>query len=314
MPILDRDEWRSTGDHDGRSEDERRGAMSRRRMELSTTQVVASVLATVTGAVVASFLGVGGTIVGAAVISFASTAGGVVYKHYLGRTGERLRSVSPVVAHRAAGASAGPSAGSSAGAAAGTVPRDPAVDPDNTRTEVFPVPGAAGGDRGGGVPAGGVSAGRSIRLPGQPDDRPGWLPTEAAGAMGGEELPGVSGPPTETFDRPGGPPTEVAGALGDERDRGAAGPPTEISAGFPGQRDAGQRDAGWGGPPTETFARLPPQRDGRTSGALGGQPDPARGRRRWVIPAAVAAGIFIVVMAGITVFELVAGKPLDALI
>ena len=74
--------------------------MSGRRIEVSGTQVVASVLATVTGAIAASYLGVAGTIIGAAVMSVASTAGSAVYKHYLGRTARRLREAAPVITHR----------------------------------------------------------------------------------------------------------------------------------------------------------------------------------------------------------------------
>ncbi|HEY2443521.1 MAG TPA: hypothetical protein VGI31_10335, partial [Streptosporangiaceae bacterium] len=74
--------------------------MSGRRIEISGTQVVASALATVTGAVASSYLGVAGTVIGAAVMSVASTAGSAVYKHYLGRTARRLREAAPVITHR----------------------------------------------------------------------------------------------------------------------------------------------------------------------------------------------------------------------
>ncbi len=73
--------------------------MSGRRIELSATQVTASVLAAVTGAVAASYLGVAGTIIGAAVVSFASTAGTVIYRHYLGRTQEKLREAAAQLPH-----------------------------------------------------------------------------------------------------------------------------------------------------------------------------------------------------------------------
>ncbi len=75
--------------------------MSGRRIELSATQVIASMLAAVTGAVAASYAGVGGTVIGVAVMSVASTAGATVYKHYLGRSQERLRSAAVVIAPRA---------------------------------------------------------------------------------------------------------------------------------------------------------------------------------------------------------------------
>lgn len=79
--------------------------MSDRHIDITGLQVVASVLATVTGTVAASYLGVAGTIIGAAVMSVASTAGSAVYKHYLGRTAGRLKELkeaAPVVAHKAA--------------------------------------------------------------------------------------------------------------------------------------------------------------------------------------------------------------------
>src|SRR6266849_1333992 len=72
--------------------------MSRRRIELSATQVIASMLAAVTGAVAASYAGVGGTVIGVAVMSVASTAGAAIYQHYLGRSKERLRSAAEVIA------------------------------------------------------------------------------------------------------------------------------------------------------------------------------------------------------------------------
>lgn len=66
--------------------------MTGRRIDLSGTQVVASMLAAVTGAIAASYLGIAGTVIGAAVMSVASTAVAAVYKHYLWRGRERLRS------------------------------------------------------------------------------------------------------------------------------------------------------------------------------------------------------------------------------
>jgi hypothetical protein len=69
-----------------------------RRFDITGLQVLASVLATVTGAVAASYLGVAGTIIGAAVMSVASTFGSAIYKHYLGRTAGRLKEVAPVIA------------------------------------------------------------------------------------------------------------------------------------------------------------------------------------------------------------------------
>ena len=66
----------------------------RPRIELSTVQLVSSMGAAVTGAILTSYLGDGGTIVGTAVGAGASTAGFAVYKHYLVRTKEK---VAPVI-------------------------------------------------------------------------------------------------------------------------------------------------------------------------------------------------------------------------
>jgi hypothetical protein len=73
-----------------------------RGLNLSGTKVVASVLATLTGAIAASYLGVGGTLVGAALGSIASTMGTEVYRHYLLRSQERLRSAGEILYHRTA--------------------------------------------------------------------------------------------------------------------------------------------------------------------------------------------------------------------
>ena len=73
----------------------------RRGLNLSAAQVIASVLATLSAAVAASFLGVAGTLVGAAVGSLVSTMGTEIYKHYLQRSEERLRSAGQVLYHSA---------------------------------------------------------------------------------------------------------------------------------------------------------------------------------------------------------------------
>ncbi|AUG80001.1 hypothetical protein CFP65_5292 [Kitasatospora sp. MMS16-BH015] len=63
----------------------------RTRLDLSLTQVTASALAAIVGAVLASELGVYGTIIGAAVVSIGATTGGAVFAHLFRRTGEQLR-------------------------------------------------------------------------------------------------------------------------------------------------------------------------------------------------------------------------------
>jgi len=73
-------------------------------LQLSPVQIVASLLATLTGAILASYLGVGGTLAGAAVGSIASTTGTEVYRHYLRRSHERLKAAGDVLRSRPTGA------------------------------------------------------------------------------------------------------------------------------------------------------------------------------------------------------------------
>ncbi|WP_225447262.1 hypothetical protein [Streptacidiphilus sp. PB12-B1b] len=63
----------------------------RRSLDLSVTQVAASSLAAVAGAVLASELGVYGTLLGAAVVSAGATTGSALFQHAFRRTGEQLR-------------------------------------------------------------------------------------------------------------------------------------------------------------------------------------------------------------------------------
>src|SRR5690242_17848038 len=74
-----------------------------RGLHLSGTQVIASVLATLTGAIAASYLGVAGTLIGAALGSIASTMGTEVYRHYLLRSQEGLKSAGEILVHRTTG-------------------------------------------------------------------------------------------------------------------------------------------------------------------------------------------------------------------
>ena len=90
----------------------------RRGLNLSAAQVIASVLATLSAAVAASFLGVAGTLLGAALGSVVSTMGTEIYKHYLQRSEERLRSAGQVLYHSAARTGTG-NTNAQAGAASG---------------------------------------------------------------------------------------------------------------------------------------------------------------------------------------------------
>ncbi|MFV2215621.1 hypothetical protein ACFHW2_35975 [Actinomadura sp. LOL_016] len=70
--------------------------MRRKLPDLSTTQVIASGVATAVAAIGASFLGVYGTVIGTALMSVISTAGAAVCKHYLDRGRDQIRDMSHV--------------------------------------------------------------------------------------------------------------------------------------------------------------------------------------------------------------------------
>jgi hypothetical protein len=131
-------------------------------LQLSPVQIIAALLATLTGAILASYLGVGGTLAGAAVGSIASTTGTEVYRHYLRRSQERLKAAGEVLRHRqeptgqharhAAGQQTGTARRGDAAtetlaashAARGTVAgrsngRGPDGSPDATETHIIPA-------------------------------------------------------------------------------------------------------------------------------------------------------------------------------
>ncbi len=246
-----------------------------RRFEVSGTQIVAGVLATVTGAIAASYLGVAGTVIGAAVMSVASTGGGAVYKYYLGRTARRMREAAPVITQR-------------------TVERAAAV---------------------------GV---RSAARRGVPSDHPaGGLPAHDAADDLGAGLDGTEGKD------PRGREEHQADRSGDRGDRGH-------HEGGQGDREAGSADragdradhagdrAGHAGDPGDR-AGDPGDRAGDRAGHAGdpghreaaGEHGAGAGKRvrpAWLAVAIGTAGIFLGVIAAITVFELAAGKPLEAVV
>ncbi|NEA24450.1 hypothetical protein G3I70_18415 [Actinomadura bangladeshensis] len=65
--------------------------MPRKLPDLSTTQLIASAVATAVAALGASYLGVYGTIIGAALMSVISTAGSAVGKHYLDQGRDQIK-------------------------------------------------------------------------------------------------------------------------------------------------------------------------------------------------------------------------------
>lgn len=83
---------------------------SRRGPDISAAQVAGSALAAVSAAVVASFLGVGGTVIGAALGSIVASIGGAVYSHSFKQAGTKLgeTKVVAVVTSRRTAQGAGP--------------------------------------------------------------------------------------------------------------------------------------------------------------------------------------------------------------
>jgi hypothetical protein len=245
-----------------------------RGLHLSGTQAIASVLATLTGAVAASYLGVAGTLVGAAVGSVASTMGTEVYRHYLLRSQERLRSAGEVLHRSAVHSGAGRTASQSVGAAR-TMPgsrhgalqdtanqdtvRQDTVRQDTVRQDTAQPPNGH----------------RDMAQ----EDTASWHRQQTAAAHEAE--------------------TQVI--------------PHQVARWRSGSGD---------GPATETLRGT--TASDRASGDLAEGPSPSGGsggnggwwrgisRRRWLTYGGVALGFFLVVIAGITVFELSVGKPLES--
>jgi len=274
-------------------------------------------LAALTGAVTASRLGIAGTIIGAAFMSLASTVGSAIYKHYLTRSNERLR---------AAAASLAPKASHSAVASAVArhhAQQDP-IQPGPAR------PGPASWDRASWDRAALDQAALDQAALDQAArdqaarDQTQRYPVRQLGAPPAPAHGYVSPDGTETqimparypdgdlasartqtfaWDQPGpdqhGPADTVRNTV-----RGA---PADLGGDVPTARlrapaDPGRPDQpGAAGPPPDAGHRWPWTRWPWT-------------RRRWVIAAATALGVFVVAMGAVTVFEVLAGKPLDAVV
>jgi len=265
--------------------------MSGRRIDLSATQVVASMLAAVTGAVAASTLGIAGTVIGAAVMSVASTAVASVYKHYIARSHERIRAA-------AEAAKIPPLVGGGAGSALRRLQRasqtarqtgqsTPTVSDhrhvagaEADKTEVFPAVGFGqhrwhDADRANGF----------AHHPYSPADGATEIIGGAAASRAAEAGRGSAAEPG------GGSTAEIGESTGD------AGP----SEGLPGGRAGSQN-----GEP-----------DGDDAASVGTPAPEGAGRSRWrrpLVMAGAALGVFLLAMGGITAFEAVAGKPLDSIV
>ena len=152
--------------------------------DISAAQVAGSALAAVSAAVVASFLGVGGTVIGAALGSIVASVGGALYSHSFKRAGDRLvetRVLTVVTRPRAGHARPGP----------GDVPVIDEADGRDGLESLDEVPYAeSGADPSTGVELGELSASgevvepvRTGLLPPPGGRVPRWLSWKAAVAL-----------------------------------------------------------------------------------------------------------------------------------
>ncbi len=247
----------------------------RPRIELSTVQIVSSMGAAVTGAVLTSFLGDGGTILGTAVGAGVSTTGFAVYKHYLARTKDK---VAPVIVEHARQWS--PTIQSSGHAAPGAAQQ---TRPDNaqTRTDLSQTradPGQTRNDPGQTGPD--ISQTRS--------NGQAWTSSGQAWTSTGQTRPGTSR-------------TRADVGLADAQ-TAQFGTVRMGSDGLNGPNGSGRTNG-----PNETNG------GGKHSGGTGGGAGRGlRGHSRWVITAVTTVAVFLVAMLVITLIEFGTGKPISA--
>jgi hypothetical protein len=247
----------------------------RRGLNLSAAQVIASVLATLSAAVAASFLGVAGTLLGAALGSVVSTMGTEIYKHYLQRSEERLRSAGQVLYH-----SAGKTRTGSTGAQAGAAP--------SGRPAAYQ--GSAGQQA-------------STRQLGNREVT-GQDPANQETAVWDRRQYGTPRDPHETQMIPGSG-TEWAGAgYGGTTNGGSPG--DGFPNGWNGAADSAGRHA--------NGSITPEGPDGDAAGHGGVWAAitsffAGLTRRQWLTYGGIAAGIFAIVITGIIVVQLAVGRP-----
>ncbi|MGP0021965.1 MAG: hypothetical protein ACLPKE_01145 [Streptosporangiaceae bacterium] len=248
----------------------------RPRIELSTVQVVSSMGAAVTGAVLTSYLGDGGTILGTAVGAGVSTTGFAVYKHYLARTKDK---VAPVIVEHArqwtpttqSSGHAAPPGTQQAPDAGGQTRTDlgqtgarftptrndfgqAGPDASQTRRDLGQT-GSTGQARSGNGQTWGPGAGRTRADVGLTDTQPAQFGTVRMGSDGRN------------------------GANGSGRANGPNGTNGD---------------------------------GGKHSGGLGGAARRLRGHPRWVITAVTSVAVFLIAMLVITLIEFGTGKPISA--
>jgi hypothetical protein len=247
----------------------------RRGLNLSAAQVIASVLATLSAAVAASFLGVAGTLLGAALGSVVSTMGTEIYKHYLQRSEERLRTAGQVLYHSAAKTKTGDTQ-AQAGAASGG--RHAAYQGSAGQQGVTRQLGSP--DVGGQDPANQETAVWDRRQYGTPRDP---HQTETLAGSGTQWAGAAAGGVTD-----GGSPNGGSSNGWD----GSAGSAGRHANGSITPEGADGEAAGHGGvwaAITSFFSSLT--------------------RRQWLTYGGIAAGLFVIVIAGIVVFQLAVGRP-----
>ena len=247
----------------------------RRGLNLSAAQVIASVLATLSAAVAASFLGVAGTLVGAAVGSVVSTMGTEIYKHYLQRSEERLRSAGQVLYHSAARTGTG-----------------------NTNAQA----GAASGGRHAAYQGSAGQQGVTRDLGNR--DVAGQDPANQETAVWDRRQYGTPRDSRETQMIPGSA-TQWAGAANGGASNGGS-PNGGSSNGWDGSgNSAGQHADG---------SITPEGADGDAAGHGGVWTAitsffSGLTRRQWLTYGGIAAVFFVIVIAGIIVFQLAVGRP-----
>jgi hypothetical protein len=258
----------------------------RPRIELSTVQLVSSMGAAVTGAILTSYLGDGGTIVGTAVGAGASTAGFAVYKHYLVRTKEKVAPViveharqwSPVTGSQTPRGTPPGAQGTPGGQ--GTAARS-ATDPNR-------------------APNGATVRGANVSRYASPTSADQTRPPHAADPgprdPGDGRTRGFEQPETQTMRPFGTVRMNSAGHDGGPGGTGRPGAPANFASDGPGNG----RDGDGAGP-------------GKHGKGSGGRF--ARGLRDhpgWVVTAATTAAVFLIAMLVITLIEFGTGKPIDA--
>ncbi len=280
---------------------------NRSGIELNTVQIVSSMGAAVTGAMLTSYLGDGGTILGTAVGAGASTTGFAIYKHYLGRTKEK---VAPVIVEHARQWSPGTGTQTSPGAQG---------QPGGPGAQGQPGAQGAQGQLGGpgaqGQPGGPGTPARTAANPNNAPNR---------ATVRGANVSRYAGPTSADQARPLYATDPGPRDPRDARTRGSEQAETQAMRSFGTVRmnsaghDGGPGGTGRPGAPADFASDGPGNgRDGAGPGnhgrASGGRI--ARGLRdhpRWVVTVATSAAVFLVTLLVITLVEFGTGKPIDA--